>query len=154
MTRDSENEASIPNPALEPLSILVGDWDTVGTHPYVPGTTFHGRASFQWLEGGAFLIMHSEIDESGIPSSVAIFGSDDSTKELFMLYFDERGVARKYDIAIDEDGFTWSRDTPTFSQRFRVAVGQDGRTMEGRGEMLKDGAAWEKDLDLMYTRTN
>jgi len=30
--------------------------------------------------------MHSEIDEPGIPSGIAIFGSDDSTKEYYMLY--------------------------------------------------------------------
>jgi len=41
--------------------------------------------------------MRSEIDEPGIPSGVAIVGSDDATGEYFMLYFDERGVSRKYD---------------------------------------------------------
>ena len=35
----SMNEASIPNRALEPLTPLVGEWETVGTHPMVPGTT-------------------------------------------------------------------------------------------------------------------
>jgi hypothetical protein len=63
------HEATIPNPALKPLGILVGEWSTVGTHPLAPGTTFHGRASFEWLEGGAFLIMRSRIDEPGIPSA-------------------------------------------------------------------------------------
>ena len=58
-----ENEAAKPNPALEPLSVLVGTWRTIGTHPLVPGTAFHGRTSFSWIEGGAFLIMHSRIDE-------------------------------------------------------------------------------------------
>jgi hypothetical protein len=53
------NEAARPNPALSALSVLVGTWNTVGTHPLVPGTTFHGRTSFAWIEGGAFLIMHS-----------------------------------------------------------------------------------------------
>jgi len=49
-----------------------------------------GIRSFSW-------IMRSEIDEPGIPSGVAIVGSDDATGESFMLYFDERGVSRKYD---------------------------------------------------------
>jgi len=49
-----------------------------------------GIRSFSW-------IMRSEIDEPGIPSGVAIVGSDDATGEYFMLYFDERGVSRKYD---------------------------------------------------------
>ena len=48
--------AAKPNPALKPLTFLVGTWNTVGTHPLVPGTTFHGRTTFDCLEGGAFLI--------------------------------------------------------------------------------------------------
>jgi hypothetical protein len=45
------------NPALAPLKVLVGTWNTVGAHPLVPGKTFHGQTSFAWIEGGAFLIM-------------------------------------------------------------------------------------------------
>ena len=63
MTDSATNEAARPNPLLAPLSVLVGTWSTVGTHPMVPGATFHGRTSFGWIEGGAFLIMHSRIDE-------------------------------------------------------------------------------------------
>jgi hypothetical protein len=92
MIKNSKHEAAIPNPALKPFGILIGEWKTTGTHPYVPGTTFHGFTSFKWMEGGAFLIMHSEIDEEEIPSGIAIFGSDNSTGEYFMLYFDERKV--------------------------------------------------------------
>ena len=143
------------NRALQPLGRLVGTWRTLGKHPYFPGRTFHGRASFEWIESGAFLVMRTRINEteSGIPSGVAIFGTDDADDACFMLYFDERGVARKYDVAIDEHGVTWTRDAPGFSQRFRVTLARDGRSMEGRGEMSKDGATWEKDLDLDYTRT-
>lgn len=48
-------EASIPNPALGSWRVLVGEWVTVGSHPYMPGITLHGRTIFEWLEGGAFL---------------------------------------------------------------------------------------------------
>lgn len=96
-------EASIQNPALKPFSVLVGNWETVGIHPLFPGITFHGHTSFDWLEGGAFLIMHSEINEPGIPSGIAIFGSDETSKEFFMLYFDERGVSRKLEVTLHDN---------------------------------------------------
>jgi hypothetical protein len=96
MVKRTKHKAAIPNPALKPFNALVGEWKTVGTHPGLPDTTLHGHTSFAWLEGGAFLIMHSEIDEPEIPSGIAIIGSDDATDEFFMLYFDERGVSRKY----------------------------------------------------------
>jgi hypothetical protein len=50
MAENSRHEAAIPNPALKPLSVLIGNWNTVGTHALVPGTTFHGYTSFAWLE--------------------------------------------------------------------------------------------------------
>jgi hypothetical protein len=77
------------NPALKPFSVLVGEWVTVGTHPMPK--VFHGRTSIDWLEGRAFLIMRSKIDEPEIPDGIAIFGSDDALGTVHMLYFDERG---------------------------------------------------------------
>jgi hypothetical protein len=148
----SMHEASIPNPALEPLSALVGRWKTVGTHPLLPGATLHGYTSFEWLEGGAFLIMRSEIEEPGIPSGIAVFGSDDATGEFFMLYFDERGVSRKYDVTLRDNTWKWWRHAPGFSQRFTGTFVDGGRTIIGRGELSKDGSRWEGDLELTYTR--
>ena len=146
------NEAAKPNAALQPLGVLVGTWNTVGTHPLVPGVTFHGRTSFDWLEGGAFLIMHSEIDEPQIPSGIAIFGTDDTTGECSMLYFDERGVSRRYEVSIKDNVWKWWRNTPEFSQRFAGTIAVDGRTIDGRGELSRDGTNWEGDLQLKYTR--
>jgi len=146
------NEAAKPNAALQPLNVLVGTWNTSGTHPLVPGVTFHGRTSFDWLEGGAFLIMHSEIDEPQIPSGIAIFGTDDTTGECSMLYFDERGVSRRYEVSIKDNVWKWWRNTPEFSQRFAGTIAADGRTIDGRGELSRDGTSWERDLQLKYTR--
>lgn len=145
-------EAAIPNPALRPFSVLAGAWSTVGTHPLVPGSTFHGRTSFDWIEGGAFMVMHSEIDEPGIPSGVGIFGSDDATGECFMLYFDERGVSRKYDVTLRDNSLHWWRNAPGLSQRFTGTIRDGGRTIVGTGQLSKDGVSWEGDLELTYTR--
>jgi len=153
MSTKPGHEAAIPNPALKPLSALVGTWRTVGTHPLLPGITFHGRTSFDWLEGGAFLVMHSEIDEPGIPSGVAVFGSDDAADVYFMLYFDERGVSRRYEVTLRDDTWRWWRNAPGFSQRFTGTFVDDGRRIIGKGELSKDGSTWERDLDLTYTRT-
>ncbi len=96
--------------------------------------------------------MHSEIDEPGIPSGIAVFGSDDSTEELFMLYFDERGVSRKYEVTLHDNLWKWWRNAPGFSQRYTGTITDNGNTIIGKGELSKDGSTWEKDLDLTYTR--
>jgi hypothetical protein len=153
MTSDEPGrEAAIPNPRLAPLARFVGRWSTSGRHPLLPGASLHGRASFSWIEGGAFLVMRTEIEEPGIPSGVAVFGSDDAAGECFMLYFDERGVSRKYEVDLRPDGITWRRDAPGFSQRMDLTMSPDGDAIVSRGEFSRDGAAWEGDLELSYRR--
>src|SRR5215218_5475254 len=107
MTTPIGSEAHRRNPALEPLAPLLGDWRTTGTHPLVPGTTFHGRTSFAWHEGGAFVLMRSEIDEPEIPSGVAVIGSDHPAGTSTMIYFDERNTSRRYTVEIGEGEVSW-----------------------------------------------
>jgi hypothetical protein len=147
-------EAVKTNPALEPLSALVGMWKTTGTHPMVPGKTFHGRASFEWIEGGAFLMMRTEIDEPEIPSGIAIVGSEDKIGEYSMQYFDERGVSRRYEVSMQDKVLHYWRNAPGFSQRCEVTIADDGRTMKSNGEMSRDDKTWEPDLQLTYTRAD
>jgi len=145
------HEAAIPNPALKPLSFLVGEWSIEGSHPMLPGKVLHGRTSFEWSDGGAFLVMRSEIDEPEIPSGIAILGTDVDAQECSMLYFDERGVSRRYIVALRSDKWEWWRDSPGFSQRFAAQLADGGKRMVGHGE-LNRGNGWEPDLQLTYTR--
>ena len=146
------SEAMIPNPHLAAFKPLIGAWTTVGRHSMLPGLTLHGRTTFEWHEGGAFLLMRSEIDEPGIPSGIAIIGSDDQAEVLTMLYFDERAVARRYEVAMDDRALRWWRTAPGFSQRYVVTVSPDDKTLHGAGELSRDGATWDPDLELSYTR--
>jgi hypothetical protein len=152
MTASNDNEAARPNPALAAFGVLVGTWTTSGTHPLVPGKTFHGRTSFAWIEGGAFLVMRSRIDEPEIPSGIAIFGTDDATGECSMLYFDERGVSRHYEASLRGHELRWWRNAPGFSQRVVATIAADGQAIVARGELSRDGEHWEGDLALDYTR--
>ena len=145
-------EASKPNSTLQPIGRLIGPWNTVGRHPLIPDTVFHGRASFDWLEGGAFLQWRSEFDEPGIPTGISIIGSDDAIGEFSMLYFDERGVSRRYEVSMRDDVWKWWRNAPGFSQRYTFTLSADGNTMIGAGELSKDDSSWEPDLHVMYTR--
>jgi hypothetical protein len=104
------------------------------------------------MEGGAFLVMHSQIDEPEIPSAIAVFGTDDTTGECSMLYFDERGVCRRYEVRLRDNVWEWWRNAPGFSQRFTGIIAADGQRIDGRGELSRDGATWEGDLALTYTR--
>jgi hypothetical protein len=146
------NPSAKPNPALKALDILIGEWNTTGSHPYFPGTTFHGKTSFKRIEGGAFIMMSSHTDENEIPDGMAIIGSDDSTEEFFMLYFDERNVSRKYDLSATGKTITWWRNAADFKQKNTLIISADGNSIEGKGQMCREGKEWEDDLSLNYTR--
>jgi hypothetical protein len=141
------------NPALAALDRVIGTWTVTGSHPYLPGRTLRGRVTFERIEVGAFVRMQSKMEDAEIPEGIAIFGTDDDDHTCTMLYFDVRGVSRKYDVTLHADGFTWSRDAPRFAQRFRVTIAKDGRTMESEGTMKKEGGEWEADLRLSYMRS-
>jgi hypothetical protein len=147
-----KNEAEKPNPALEPFSALIGQWTTTGTHPMVPGKKFHGKATGEWINGGAFLLMRTETEEPEIPSGISILGSDNASGEYFMLYFDERDISRKYDVSFKNNIMKWSRTSPEFSQRMTLTIHKDNKTITSKGEMSKNSAPWEPDLELTYTR--
>jgi hypothetical protein len=152
MKKNIGQNALTTNPALKPFEVLLGEWQTTGSHPYFPDMALTGRAVFEWLENGAFLIARSEIDHPQFPDGIEIFGSDDSAGTFFMLHFDERGTSRKFDVSMDKGSFTWRRDDPHFPQRFTLRVLDDGQRLESTGEMSRDGKAWEGDLSLVYTR--
>lgn len=139
------------NPALAVLAPLVGRWTTNGSHPLLPGVPLHGRASFEPIHGGAFVLMRTEVDHDAIPDGAGVFGSDDDGT-LHLLYFDERDVSRRYEVTATAEGLTWRREDPGFAQRNRIVV-SDGR-LRTVGEMSRDGGAWEPDLELTYVRAD
>ena len=148
------SKAQIKNHCLQPFNVLIGEWKTVGHHPAMPGLEVHGTAVFEWLEGGAFVMMHSHVDHKDFPDGIAIFGSDDSEEEFTMNYFDERNVSRKYTSTIKNNVWKWWRNDKEFSQRFTFEVKDNGNKIVGKGEMSRNGQPWEGDLELTYTRVS
>ena len=152
MISDIASKANIPNPKLKPFERLVGEWSMTGTHPAVTDTTLSGHTSFAWQDGGAFLVWRSRLDDARFPDGIAIFGSDDEAETIFLSYFDERGISRKYDIALTDDGFTMQRMDPKFSQRMTFKIEAGGNRIVSKGDMSRDGENWEGDLSLSYER--
>jgi hypothetical protein len=145
------SKAGIPNPALEPLAFLIGEWLTTGNHPAFPGATLTGRTSFAWHEGGAFLIMRNEVDHESFPDGVAIFGSDDGAGTLAMTYFDERGTSRLLTVTAGQGEATWRHDDPEFPQT--LTIRGDGDRLVSQGRMKQSGEDWSDDLSQRFERT-
>jgi hypothetical protein len=138
----------------EIAALLVGEWTTELTHRLLPGTVLHGRASFELLHGGGFLIVREQVDHPKFPgASIAIVGG----KDLRMHYFDARGVARLFEGKVEGRAWSFTRTKPDFSaldfcQRITWRLSDDGQTITGLAEMAKDGGDWEDDLKVTYRR--
>jgi hypothetical protein len=144
----TKSKAAKPNPALEPLGKFLGQWRSQGSHGEMPGTTLRGHTSFEWLEGGAFILIKGHIDHPLFPDGISILGSDDA----WMLYFDERGVSRQHEASLEGSVLKWWRNAPGFQQRYSLVLSADGNTITGKGELSTDGQTWQQDLDLTYSR--
>lgn len=143
-----------PTSSLQQFERLIGEWTMVGTHPGFPSPV-HGHSSFEWLKQGLLLVWHFDWERSGPPSALSVIGHDDvdSVDTCSMLYADERGVARIYQMHLDGGVWKTWRDSPGFSQRTTGTFSADGNTIVVHGELSRDGTQWEQDLDVTYTRT-
>lgn len=144
------SKARIHNPALKLFKKLIGEWETVGKHPGVKDELLKGKSSFEWIEGGAFVRWYSEVNHKLFPAGIAIFGSDDATGELFMLYFDERKISRKHNVSFKNNTLKWWRTTKEFSQKYTWTITKN--TIVSKGKLSTDGKTWKKDLEQTFTR--
>jgi hypothetical protein len=146
------------HPTLDHLAAMEGEWEIEATHRLMPGTVIRGRATFEWLEGGFFLIWRARYDHPDIPDSIAIVGCDDNGDlgnpdgGCSFHYFDQRGVTRRYILSAEAGVWRYWRDSPGFSQRYVGTFSPDGRTVEGVVELRTEDNTWEQDLPITYRR--
>jgi hypothetical protein len=138
--------------ALEHLNALAGEWAIEGTGPSDPSLTVRGRAVFEWLTVGSFLVERWDVAHPDFPDGIAIIGWDASAEVFRQHYFDSRGVSRVYEMSLRDNVWRLWRDSPGFSQRFTGTFSDDGKTITGRWEKSSDGSSWEHDFDLTYVK--
>ena len=135
------------------LDAFIGEWSIEAGFEGAPV----GTVEFEWMPGGKFLVQRWEVPVPQAPDGVAIIGFDEGRQTYLQHYFDSRGVARVYEMSLDDNVWTLSRTEPDFSpldfsQRYVGTFSDDGRTIEGTWEISHDGTTWEKDFDLNYRR--
>ena len=137
------------DPALEPFDALTGTWATEATHPQFDAVVL-GSTTFEWLEGGHFLVQRSHHDHELFPDAISVIGAPEAGGGLAMEYFDSRGVRRTYGVSFDDGVLRIWRDFPEFTQRFSATLGRD--TFEGRWQLARTPGDWQDDLRVVYRR--
>jgi hypothetical protein len=133
---------------LEGLTVLVGAWKTVA-----PAMEAEGMTTFEWLQGGGFLIERSTVARPEFPNSISIIGATAPDGGLQQHYFDSRGVARVYEMTLANGTWTLFREGPDWPQRYVGNFSDDGNTITGRWERGdRPGDPLQHDFDLNFTR--
>ena len=140
------------NEVLRQLDGLVGDWKLTMTHAWFlddPDLEVEGAATIDWL-GDAFLQLRGSLGTDQATWHWVI-GRSDARERLVLLYHDERGVLREFQMTFGGGEWTLIREDPDFHQRFIASVGPD--RIDGRWEASEDaGGTWRKDFDLIFER--
>jgi hypothetical protein len=135
------------------LDAFIGEWTIEAGFEGAPA----GTVEFEWMPGGKFVVQRWEVPVPEAPDGLAIIGFDEGRQTYLQHYFDSRGVARVYEMSLEDNVWTVSRTEPDFSpldfsQRYVGTFSDAGRTIEGTWEICHDGTTWEKDFDLNYRR--
>jgi hypothetical protein len=143
------------NPALADLRFLVGQWAmSLSEASFLadPSEVLTGRVEFEAAESGTLLVMRQVPDPTGPPLASWVIGRDGARSGYTVLYTDDRGVSRVYEMTMKGDDWRIWRDDPDFSQRFEATISPDRQSIAGRWEKRPAGSEWEHDFDVVYSR--
>jgi hypothetical protein len=144
MVDDANNAQAIqqppqPNPDLKNLDILVGTWEMSGD--------VHGQVTFEWMEGGFFLIQRVDLgpqDGQRIKGIEIIgherpFGAEPS-EDIRSRFYSNMGDTLDYVYELEGDNLTiWAgeKGSPAYA---KGTFSEDGNT--GSGEWVYPGGGY------------
>jgi hypothetical protein len=121
--------APTPNPDLEGLNKLVGTWKVSGGA--------QGQVTYEWMEGGFFLIQHVDLEQDGIRhKGIEIIGHERAfgappSEDIKSRYYDSMGDTLDYVYEVEGDTLTiWGgeRGSPAY---YKGRFSDDGNSCSG-----------------------
>lgn len=140
------------NPALGKLERLIGDWDLTLTNAWFLDSMDQkepGRASFEWLDD-TLVVFRWAVGDT--PPTVCVIGYNTPREQYEMLYHDDRGVARHFEMDFTDDHWTLLREDPDFHQRFDATLENNRIVGAWYASEENEGETWRKDFDLIFDR--
>ncbi len=130
---DAQTELQTPEPsqALKQLGINLGTWG-------ISGPEIQGQVTFEWIDGGFFLIQHVDLDHNGrkikgieIIGHERKFGATEASKEIKSRFYDNVGNTLDYVYELEGDTLTvWGgeKGSPAY---YRGKFSDDGNILTG-----------------------
>ena len=129
-----------PHPALNVLEIMVGTWDLQG-RDFTTNEEIRGQSTFEWLEGGFFLVHRFRFDYAGRKfTGIEYIGYDPKSGHLKTHVFSNNEPdPLEYTWEVTEDTFTnWFGDIGA-SNRYKGKFSEDHNTLSGQWEWPAGG---------------
>ena len=133
---------------LEAFDALIGTWTTEATHPMLEGVVVPGRYTFEWLEGGKFLIQRSTNEHELFPDSISVIGAAEGGTHQGVLRLARRAPDLRH-LARGRRAARVGR-FPEFAQRYAATLGPDA--FEGLWQVARTPGDWQDDLQVTYRR--
>ena len=135
---------------MQAFDILIGTWETEATHPQFDGGVVPGRVTFEWLEGGHYLIQRSTNDHELFPDGLCVIGPPEEGDDLLLEYFDSRGVRRTYNVSLEDGVLRWWRLGAGFDQRATGELRPDEWVFQT--QLAETPGEWKDDLRAVFRR--
>jgi hypothetical protein len=140
------------NTALAALEPLIGKWEYTMYNAWFlesMDTKIKGFTTIERLQD-SFLMVHST-DADKKPSDTWIIGYSDPQERYEMFYYDQRGVARIFNMTFDGKKLFFWREDQDMHQRMTLEITNNG--LHSVAEASDDkGKTWRKDLEMAYER--
>ena len=137
---------------LQALDLLVGIWTTRGVTIATenePAVGFSGTDSYEWIEGGHFLLHRVDVEMGGTPVvGVEIIGYDASSGAYRTSFMDVAGNATAYEARLVGREWTMASATDRFAGTFAIY----GKSMAGRWQRKRANGDWAPWMDMTLTK--
>lgn len=139
------------NKGLATLEPLIGEWEYTMYNAWFlesMDTKIVGKTVIEW-QHDSFVVVRGEVD--GKPDDIWVIGYSDAREKYQLFYYDQRGVARIFDMNYDSKIWEFSREDGDFYQRFTAQLAPN--KIQAFWEASDDkGKTWRKDFDITYIR--
>jgi hypothetical protein len=140
------------NKALAALEPLIGEWEYTMYHAWFlesMDTKVKGFTTIERLHDSFVVIRSSNADKK--PEDIWVIGYSDPQQKYQMFYYDQRGVARIFNMTFDGKRLFFWREDEDFYQRMTIDIQAD--SLHSLAEASEDkGKTWRKDLEMAHKR--
>jgi hypothetical protein len=155
----AQMEMPKPGPEQKKLDLFAGSWTLDGdmkAGPMGPGGKMTENEKCEWMDGGFFLVCHSDFSGSmGQGKGVSYMGYSSDDKAYTYREFNSWGEFEDSRGAVDGDTWTWTSDEKmgpqTMKGRFTMKI-TSPTSYNFMFEMSPDGSKWTTVMDGKATK--